>query len=240
MKYDLVVLAHPKDYVKLESCLNSCLEHFNPKPDDIYVVTPHGIESDSIISVKDEDAIGIFQSDIKYRRPNWIFKMFVNLFQDFTKNNLYMTVDSDVIFNRPQNLFKNGKPVFFISDRDQHHAPYFDFMDKWATLEKQVNHTFINDFMMMDKRVCREMLPDINVLLEFCNQVLSEDCLLADYELYGNFVASAHPDMYEYTQTKTSLSGKPVQDPWTLDEIHNLVELHRDEDIDLFTIHSWT
>ena len=240
MNYDLVVLCHPKDYVKLEFCISSCLEFFNPKPEGIYIVSPDRVESEGLIHIYDDEAIAIKKSDINYRRPNWIFQMFVNLFQDFTKNDLYMTVDSDVIFNKPQQLFIDDKPVFFISDRDQHHLPYFDFMDKWSGLERQTDYTFINDYMMMDKRVCREMLPDTKALLDFCNQSLSEDCLLADYEMYGNFAAWAHPDMYETKHTKTQLNGKYVQDPWTREEIQKLVEHNRNQDLDLFTIHSWT
>ena len=92
----------------------------------------------------------------------------------------------------------------------------------------------------MDKKVCREMLPDTKALLDFCNQSLSEDCLLADYEMYGNFAAWAHPDMYKTKHTKTQLNGKYVQDPWTREEIQKLVEYNCNQDLDLFTIHSWT
>ena len=240
MNYDLVVLCHPKDYVKLEFCLSSCMRFFSPKPDGIYVVSPDELQGESVFHVLDDEAISITKEDIKYRRPNWIFQMFVNLFQDFTKNDMYMTVDSDVIFNRQQHLFKKDKPVFFISDRDQHHLPYFDFMDKWSGLERQVDYTFINDYMMMDKKVCREMLPDINALLEFCNNNLSEDCLLADYEIYGNFVTWAYPDMYEIEHTKTQLNGKHVQIPWSRESIQNLMKQNRTKDLDLFTVHSWT
>jgi len=240
MKYDLIVPAHPKDYVKLDFCLNSCLEYFNPKPENIYVITPDGLEGNIITSIKDEDAIQISQSDIKYRRPNWIFQQFINLFQDFTKNDLYMSVDSDVIFNRNVDLFENSKPIFFISDREQHHIPYFTFMKQWGNLEKQVDYTFINDFMMFDKKICREMVPDIHELLGFCNEVLSEECLLAEFEIYGNYVTKHHKDKYVTKDSKTSMSGKYVQNPWTVDQIRNLILSHKDKDIDLFTIHSWT
>ena len=48
-KYDLVILAHPKDYVKISFCLQACLKHLEPKPEEIYLVTPDGI---SICSAK--------------------------------------------------------------------------------------------------------------------------------------------------------------------------------------------
>jgi|TARA_R110002012_G_scaffold281549_3_gene470802 hypothetical protein len=240
MKYDLIIPSHPKDYIKLQYCLGACLTHLNPKPENVYLITPDGLSGENITPIKDDEAIGITMSEINYRRPNWIFQMFVNLFQDFTENDLYMTVDSDVIFNREQQLFKDGKPIFFISDRDQHHIPYFDFMDKWSGLERQKDYTFINDYMMMDKKICREMLPDINALLDFCNKNLSEDCLLADYELYGNFVTWAYPEMYETEHTKTKMHGKYVQEPWSEGEIEQAITYYLNKDVDLFTIHSWT
>jgi hypothetical protein len=240
MNYDLIIPCHPKDYVKLQYCLGACIKHLNPTPQNVYLITPDGLSAKNITGIKDDEAIGIQMSQINYRRPNWIFQMFVNLFQDFTENDLYMTVDSDVIFNREQKLFKDGKPIFFISDRDQHHIPYFDFMDKWSGLERQTDYTFINDYMMMDKRVCREMLPDINALLDFCNQNLSEDCLLADYEIYGNFVTWAYPEMYETSHTKTQMHGKYVHEPWTEAEIESAINHYSGKDLDLFTIHSWT
>ena len=57
MQYDLVILCHPKDYVKLEFCINSCLEFFNPKPDGIYIVSPDKFESDQVFHVSDDEAI---------------------------------------------------------------------------------------------------------------------------------------------------------------------------------------
>jgi len=240
MNYDLLVLTHPKDYVKLQYCLNSCMEFLNPKPDNIYMVSPNEIVCDKITYIPDDKAIPVTKDQIKYRRANWIWKMLVNLFQDFTENDFYLTVDADVIFNRRQELFIDDKPVFFISDREQCHKPYFDFMDKWSGMERITDYTFINDFMMFDKKVCREMLPSLDAMVDFCNQNLSEDCLLADYEIYGNYVSWAYPDMYEAVFTKTQLNGKAAHIPWTPDEIESLITRNRITNLDLFTIHSWT
>jgi|TARA_R110000822_G_scaffold58664_2_gene146626 hypothetical protein len=240
MKYDLIIPAHPKDYVKLQFCLGSCLEYLNPSPENVYIITPDGISGQGLISIKDDHAIPIKQSDINYRRPNWIFQQFVNLFQDFTENDMYLSVDADIIFNRQIDLFESDKPTFFISDRDQHHVPYFIFMDKWRGLSRQVDYTFINDFMMFDKNICREMVPDIHDLLDFCNEVLSEDCLLAEFEIYGNYVTKYHADRYNTKPSKTSMSGKVVQDPWTVEQIQHLILAHQGKDFDLFSLHSWT
>ena len=155
-----------------------------------------------------------------------------------------MCVDSDLFFNRPINLFDEEKPKFFISDREQHHQPYFDFMKKSHDLNKQVDHTFINDFMMFDRGICHEIigndLGNLAPLLSFCNRNLSDECLLSEFELYGNFVTKRHPDRYSKQNTKTKMFGRYANQPWSEQEIENYVSQMKDKDYDLFTIHSWT
>lgn len=240
MKYDLVIPCHPKDYIKLEFCLNSCLEHLSPIPENIYIVTPERFQTSSLKCITDDEAIPINKEDIKYRRQNWIYQQFIKLFQDFTQNDLYLCVDSDLIFNKKIELFQGDKPNFFISDRDQEHKPYFNFMDICYKLAKQTTHTFINDFMIFDKSVCREMAPNLNVFLDTANAVLSEDCLLSEFELYGNYVSRHHYKKYNTQYTKTYMLGKPASQAWDKNEIIDLLDQMKDTDFDLFTIHSWT
>lgn len=253
-KYDLVILAHPKDYVKISFCLQACLKHLEPKPEEIYLVTPDGISiSEDVISIKDSDTINIKAEDIKYRRQNWIFKQLVNLFQDFTTNDLYMSVDSDVIFNNTIRVFENNKLNFFITDRDDHPAgkddfisrnrAYFHFSRVMHNLDRQTDHTFINDFMLFDKNICRDICDNEVEYLTRCNKVMDEECLLGEYELYGHYVTKYFPDRYDKQYTKTKMFGKSMYNtkPWNAEEINELVAINSDiKDLDLFTIHTWT
>lgn len=240
MNYDLIIPCHPKDYTKLEFCLNSCLEYLLPNPDNIYVVTPEKFQVEQIQCITDDEAIPIKKEDIKYRRNNWIYQQLIKLFQDFTKHDLYLCVDSDLIFNKPIDLFKDNKPNFFISDREQEHKPYFNFMYESYKLKKQTSYTFINDFMMFDKSICRELAPSLKPFLATCNQLLSEDCLLSEFELYGNYVKRYHHQAYNTQNTKTEMFGKPASQPWSKDEVLQHVQHMQNIDCDLFTIHSWT
>lgn len=251
MKYDLIILSHPKDYIKIPFCMSSCMEHLDPKPAKIYLVTPDRLivskefsmaPPQKVTSVKDCDAINIEVGNIKYRRQNWIYQQFVKLFQNFTTNDLYMCVDSDVVFNNTIRVFENDKPNFFISDRDQHHRPYFRFMDKIHSLTRQVDHTFINDFMLFNKNVCREIWDKEKSYLTRCNQIITDECLLSEFELYGNYVTKYYPHKYNTQHTKTKMFGRYENQPWTIGELEQIVDYHKDreKDIDLLTIHTWT
>jgi hypothetical protein len=248
MNYDLIIPCHPKDYFKLKYCISSCVEFLNPKPQNIYIVSPNEFSFTSpsipIHSIQDEFAIRTDINDINFQRKNWIYQQFIKLGQDFTKNDMYLCVDSDLFFNKPIELFDEDKPKFFISDREQHHQPYFNFMKISHDLDRQVDHTFINDFMMFDRSVCHEIigndLSNLSPLLGFCNKNLSDDCLLSEFELYGNYVSKHYPDLYAKQNTKTKMFGRHVNQPWNESEIDQYVKYMKDTDYDLFTMHTWT
>lgn len=244
MKYDLIIPCHPKDYFKLRYCISSCVEFLNPKPQNIYIVSPNEFSFTSppipMYSIQDKFAIGIDINDINFQRKNWIYQQFIKLGQDFTQNDLYLCVDSDLFFNRPIDLFDGDRPKLFISDRDQRHQPYFDFMKKSHDLDRQVDHTFINDFMLFDKKVCREIVDDLESLLLFCNENLSDNCLLSEFELYGNYVSKHYPEKYGKQNTKTKMFGRHENQPWQESEIEQYVEHMKSTNYDLFTMHTWT
>ena len=239
-KYDVIILSHPKDYVKISFCLGS-LRFLNPPPQNIYVVSPHLLKIDGVTCMKDEDAIFVKVNDIKFHRKNWIYQQLIKLLQDFTENDLYMSVDADLIFNRELTAFKNDKPTFFISNRNQDHPPYFTFTKRYFDLEKQVPFTFINDFMIFDKKILKEMIPDKRKFVNDINNIVSPVCLLSEFETYGNYVVKHFPDNYNMQQTQVLTHGKYTeQSSWTKDEIEELILKNATEDIDLFTIHTWT
>lgn len=242
MKYDLVLNAHTKDINKIPFCISSIKKYFDIQPENIYVVCPQKIEYENAICILDDQAIEIKKHEIQFKRPNWIFQQLLKICQNFTKNDIYMVVDSDVLFNRKISI----KQAFYISDREQHHDPYFKMM-KYLGVDKVFDQTFINDFMIFDKKICKEIVGDQKEFLNFLNKHFSDDCYLAEFELYGNYVLQHYPGLYDIIQTKVATLGKYI-DPtieayntaWSEIEISKYIEFFKDKDIDLFTIHSWT
>lgn len=239
MKYDLIINVHPKDTIKLKHCIESINSNFSLLPENKYIVSPKNIQVDGFITVSDEDALPICKESINNARPNWIFQQLVKLGQDFTKNDLYLAVDSDVIFN---NKIDIGK-YFYISSRDQHHVPYFNLM-KIMGIEKRVNYSFINDFMMFDRKACKEIINgSIKDFASWLNEHMSDDCYLSEFELYGNFISNKYPGMYKEKFLNVETFGKYVPyQTWTEKEIEDLKRAMKQHAhiIDLFTIHSWT
>lgn len=239
MTYDVVIPCAEKDYTKIKFCVNS-LSKLDPKPENIYIVSAHKLNIPNTTWINEADAIPISPDDIQYRRKNWIYQQILKLCQDFTENDWYLCIDSDIVVNRPLKIFNNNKPNYFISNHKQNHKPYFDFMQKVFGLKKVVDFSFISDLTLFNKKIRSEFLFDINKLVEDCNKHLSEDCLIGEPEIYGNYIAKYYPDSYNLVDIKVSMYGRFVPDYYTSADIENIINQEKNKDIDLISMHSWT
>lgn len=245
-KYDLLLLVDNKDYNKLPLCIEKCLQYLEPKPSSIYIVSSDNIIIENLnIDIPiyyyiDDDILPIKKEDINYRRKGWIFKQFINLFQNITQERYYLSVDTDLFFTKPLNLFSNNKPIFFITNRDQYHKPYFECMKKLFNVDKICQKTFICDFMMFDK-ILRNNIWEIyqytvSSLFNKLNPILSEECLFCDYEPYGTLIQKYYPNEYIFADIKTQLFGRFNQ-CWSENEILELINANKE--YNLITTHTW-
>lgn len=239
MQYDLIIPCAAKDYHKLELCIKKAEEYLYPKPCNIYIVAPDKIKipQKNIHYISDGAAIPIDIEDIKYHRKNWIYQQLIKLGQKFTENDYYLCLDSDVFFNRPIDLFQDGKPCHFLTNIQQRHQPYFNFMKKVFNLDPQIGQTFICDFMLMHKNISEAIIKNIKSFSKLINGVLSENCLLSEYELYGNYVQKYMTGTHILTPIKAVQYGS-YDNKYVLCDIQHMI--NQPKDIDVIAVHTWT
>ena len=256
--YDVVIPCAPKDYVKLPYCIKS-LENLIPAPQNIYVVSQDEIKIKSNVCIvrwsPDLWAMpSVIVSDINYRRPNWIYQQILKMTQDFTENDFYLCVDSDLIINRPLELFEPPDqfgvniPRFLISSQKQNHKPYFNFMEKVFNLTKQVDYSFISDITMFHKEILKRIIPNgPESLLVACNTYLTDDCLIGEPEIYGNWIYKNFREAYTTHPIQVKMYGKYVYNPYksgpdlyTNAEIEEIINKEKNNNVDIISIHSWT
>ncbi len=241
MKYDLVFPVAPKDYNKVVYSKQIAEFHLNPAPDNVYIVSKHDLNIPDTIWINEDKCLPITVNDISklVERPPWIFQQMIKLCQNFTKNENYLCMDSDVFLKKDIDVFNGYRTLFYNNSREQHHERYFNFMKDAYNLDKVVEHTFIADFMTYNKGICREINDTVFSLLEKINKFLPETnkYLLAEQELYGNYCMKNYPDLFEIVPLKTFMYGR--YDSYTEDEIVHIYNNHND-DCQLITMHSWT
>lgn len=238
MKYDLIIPCAEKDYVKLPICIEKCMENLRPAPENVYIICKFPLRLAGTEVIVEDSVFEFGAADIKYKRPHWIYQQIIKLCQDFTVNDYYFCVDADIFFLKPLELFKKDKPVFHLT-LPQHHEPYFNFMKEVFDLEKQVDHSFIADFTMFNKKICREFIPDARWFLEVINQCVSDDCLVGEPEIYGNYLAKHYPGSYHINKLNALMSGRYMPCFYRSEEIRDKIDT-APEDVDLIALHSWT
>ena len=252
-KFDILIPAAPKDRNKLKFLLAS-IEKYIGGFSNVYLVTPDKTKIEGelpekfpLIVLNDAEVFAINPSvKLKYR-PNWIYQQYLKLFQDVTENDLFLTIDSDVIINRPMEMFESdGRKIFWLG-WEQNHRPYFEFQEKMLGLPRVYPHTFINDMNFMSKSIIREMLSKsgytIETFIKESAKLITAECFPGEPEIYGQYVHKYYPNSYSFRQTKSISRGKftPAFDTviWTDDEIKATMDEFKNTDVDLFTLHTW-
>jgi hypothetical protein len=250
--FDIFIPVAPKDAVKIPFLLDS-IRKYVPGYDRVYLCTARDdVPSDDalggrpVVRVRQTDVLPMDLRRLRHR-PNWIYQMFLKLFQTVTTHDLYLTVDSDVVFNRTMPMFTpEGKRILYLGG-EQNHDPYFRFQEMLLDLPRVYAHTFINDMNFMDRRIIREMLDrngyTVASFLDRSCEVISVDCYPGEPEIWGQYVHKHHAARYEYRQAQTRMMAKGVsrfdEPGWTTGEIEQTIAALEGAELDMLMFHSW-
>ena len=247
MNYDIVIVAHEKDFHKLKYCVKYVCK--NLIFDEIHIILSEKEEYKeksilynfykSIYYHKETDVLKIDKDQIKFR-PNWIYQMFLKMFQNVTKNENFLVIESDAIVNSKLNFLENNKTIFHLGI-DQNDEHYYNFNKQMLNIGREYNYSFISELMMYNKNVVRDMILKSNCLnvQEFIQKsynIISKECYPADYELYGNFFYKYYLNNFSTNTITTSQNRKYGGKIYTEDEIYYLI--NNNKHCDIITHHS--
>lgn len=248
--YDIFIPVAPKDFNKLKFLVRSIEENLTGW-EHIFVTTPSGekiLEHPKISYFYDKEILNIDPSRFKYR-PGWLYQMYLKMFQNVT-GDLFVTLDSDLIINRPLEMITPEGKLVWWRGWEQNHRPYFEFQEKMLNLPREYPHSFINDMNFMSKRIIREMLQrngyTQSSFIEKSFEIIDYDCHPGEPEIYGQYVMKYYPDMYDVRPAKCiSLprSQNHILDTsvqvWKDEEIEQQIVNIKSQDVDMFMLHSW-
>lgn len=246
--YDIFIPVAPKDLNKLPFLVKSIEKNLSGYS-RIFVSSPVEQIGTGMGVISVSDSMSLYIKDIsrfKYR-PNWIYQQYMKLFQDVTECDLFMTIDSDVIINRPLRMFEpDGRRIIWMG-WEQNHRQYFEFQEKLLGLPRIYAHTFINDTNFFSKSLIREMLAGsgftVESFIEKSVETIDPTCYPAEPEIFGQYVHKHHPEKYSFRQAKTKRRAKTIsqwhQQTWSDGEINAEIEAARGSDIDFLMLHSW-
>ncbi len=246
--FDVLILMHEKDFLKFRFVYESLLINLEGV-DKVHCISNVKIPKKQVITGVEyylDDAIldfdfSRFEGVVKVRK-GWYRQQFIKLFQQVTSDD-YLVVDSDVYFNKKINIIENGKPSFLFGN-DQHHLPYFRFMETVFNLDKVYPYSFINEMMFFKREIIKHMISStgfniygfFELVIKVLNEI-NEESGFSEYELYGNYVTKYFKDSYNYKYLKVKRYSK--HRIWEEDEIQKYINSVKESNYDLITYHSW-
>lgn len=151
-------------------------------------------------------------------RVGWYFQQFIKLGISFmpTISDHYLVWDADCIPLRHMS-FTNEDGKVLLSTTHECHAPYFRIMNKLLGITRNVHFSFISEHMLFNKQIVDNMIRKLSAVAE--NQdwwitildAVEDDSInssgFSEYEMYGNYAITHHPDEFVIRKLKVCRNG---------------------------------
>jgi hypothetical protein len=213
-KVDIVMPTTTKDFELLELAVDS-LKNIRHSIGNIYIVSDDdpGIanfcKARGIIFIDEKSVLGYDRQSTPHSwngtdRSGWIFQQLLKLAgPNFVAADDYIVLDSDtVIINKMSFHTKSGKYILYESE--EWHKPYFKAFERLLGFKASSHYSFVSHMMIFNNAIMREMWRRIEKVhgmtwdKAFFKVIdRNEKSPIADYETYGNWLSSSHPELVE-------------------------------------------
>lgn len=158
----------------------------------------------------------------KPHRAGWYYQQFLKMAYSYIcEDDYYLVFDSDTIPLNPIPYFAEDDRPCFIT-KIEYHKPYFDTID--VLFDGKVGRvdpkeSYIAENMMISKALMQEMIEKINSNSNLTGDTFYEKILRAvdskivratgfsEFETYGNYVMTLHPESYHKIKLRTQRLG---------------------------------
>lgn len=152
-------------------------------------------------------------------RTGWYLQQFLKMQYAFKcEDEYYLVWDSDTVPLKTVSLFCGKNPVFHL--KKEFHKPYFITLSRILPyLEKQLKQSFIAEHMLINCKVMRELIEQIERNDQIQGKTFYEKILYAidmkdleesgfsEFETYGNYCIAKYPDLYVLKQWRSLRYG---------------------------------
>lgn len=232
---DIVIPCTDKDKKLLRLAIEGLRQNLQHTIGTIYLVVPipsmfQDFRDDAVI-VNETDVVG-FQSASLFSqfgsRAGWIYQQLIKLSGNkIAQTDDFLAYDADHILLQPHSFKDGDKTIFYTTD--EHHLPYFTAIGELFnnTVKKAVKPSFIADCMLLNKSVLAEMKLSIESWhqsyweLAVISNVQPHPSGFSEYETYGNFFATFHPNEYILKDADRYMSHNKIED-MTYQEIKDM------------------
>jgi hypothetical protein len=213
-KLEVVIPCLDKDLATLPLVIDSLRAFLKHPLGNIYIVSPVSAR-DTAIFCRHNDCVFVDETKIApvekreiHHRPKgrdrsgWIYQQLIKLnANSLVKTPFFLVWDADTALTKPQAYLHRDK--FVINHSDEYHQAYYEIYQRVTHEEARSKVSFITHQMIWSK----EILEELKQKLEAENQIEWYRAIIdnldnnrkssfSEYELYGNFLNSYHPNSF--------------------------------------------
>ncbi|WP_104383940.1 DUF6492 family protein [Sphingobacterium sp. HMA12] len=248
--YDIVICVGPQHIEIAKVVINQVKRFFQAQ--QIYVITSpshfekfQSLSLTTLVLVNENELFDRFNfrsitTFLKQKidngdRAGWYFQQFLKMeISKIIQSDYYLIWDADTIPLKPIHFFDQDNRVL-IQKSEENHQPYFETLEHILGLKKTVNYSFISEHFMVQTKLMQNMLLEISkkagdqswpyYILE---NIATKDIALSgfsEYETYGNFLNSTHPEHFRLRTSPSELLNTTRNGSMILDTLPHTKDL---------------
>lgn len=241
MDIDVLIPTTGKDSTCLRNTIEAARKYLRHRIQGIYLVYDERPKlaalpsPNDLILLNEREIAPIDRSRVIYKprgvdRSGWLYQQLIKLSCDeICRTEHILALDADTVLTRPQRLIVEGKVVFSVSD--ERYQPYYAMIERLLPGTPIFPFSFVSHHMMFKKEHLRELKKTI----QLCGKKWFEAILekidpdevsgFSEYELYGNYVMSRHPDGVRVEHSlNQGFSARRIARLWYIKLRHPLIK----------------
>ena len=235
IEYDIVIPCHKGTITTLPDVIK-CLRRFLSYR-KIFVVAPlkykekienlskkiQFVDGNTVVDSISKESIEDWMTEKGWssKSSGWLFQQIIKMgmcrypgISDY-----YLCWDADTYLLNPIRFFSDDKKQLITMRRMNFGGgnDYHKTVKKVLNVEKQVNFTYINHFMMFEKKVMNEIIKNIDTLTKYEGNWVKKITIASgpltkwsEFEAYGHYTQYFYPEKFEYVLCNSKNSVKTV------------------------------
>jgi hypothetical protein len=228
LEIDVVIPCVDKDVDTLPYVIESVRTHIKHPINKIFIIAPKSkmilevCKKKEVLFIDEDTVLQIRKKDIKYKvngtdRSGWLYQQLLKLGAiSLTDMAHYLVLDADTVFISDQ-VFEY-KNLILLDCSDEHHRPYFDFIERTLDFETKCPVSFVSHHSLIRK--C--LLQDLQKRLENKYNCFWYEAIInnidqnqlssfSEYETYGHFIYKHHrSQVYVEYWSNESISRRDI------------------------------
>lgn len=218
----VIIPCHPKDFSLIQSVIDGLIANSLNPIQEILIITPqeHKPEVKSKVQIRfleddnllDLEIVKLMKSEFSNENSGWIRQQIIKIraVMIYVSTKYALVLDSDTVLLGPR-IFATDQ-FQELSFAREYHEPYYSHVKRFNSSIIDTSLSFVTHYQVWNTSLVNEIWGGMNLIKWIEARDRAQTSCISEYQTYGQFMISNHPNSYRSTRWGNAEFSRKVQD----------------------------